>query len=293
VPQVPKRLLAERIRAFFRHLPHALAGQPEGIHQMRVAGRRLRVTLPLVARKPAGGRVRRARRTLKRLIRAAAGGRDLDVGLELFDEQVVAADGASREAEALRRGLGGARTRGRRRMREAILDADIAGLRRDLRALVASVEAAESVVLARVRQARDVDGEALLARLETLGDTFDGEALHDVRRRARRLRYVGEAAAEVGGETGTAPKRLKQLQEHLGGIHDAGVLAGWLARQAVAADRRGAGERAAEARRLEAACVELSRARHRAYLGTDPVGTLKQALVLFAPAPSPPWQESA
>jgi CHAD domain-containing protein len=155
------------------------------------------------------------------------------------------------------------------------------------------VEEAGSVVLARVRQARDVDGEAQLARLDALGDTFDGEALHDLRRRVRRLRYVAEAAADVSGEKGKAPKRLKELQEQLGGIHDAWVLARWLARQAVAADRRQASARAAEARRLEAACLERSRARHRAYVEADPIGTLKQALVLFAPAPSAPWANAS
>ena len=292
MPHVPTLLLSARVRVFFRQLPLALAGQPEGIHQMRVAGRRLRVALPLVARKPSGGRVRRARRGLKRVIRAAGAGRDLDVGLALFDEQAAELTG-SPELDALRRSLVTARTRGRRRMQEALLDEDVAGLRRDLRAVAATVEETGSVVLARIRQARDVEGEALLARLSALGDTFDGEALHDVRRRVRRLRYVAEAAAEVSGEESKAPKRLKELQEHLGGIHDPWVLAEWLERNAVAADRRQASARAAEARRLEAACLEVSRMRHRAYLESDPVGTLKEALVLLAPAPALPWQESA
>jgi len=292
LPHVPTLLLAARVRVFFRQLPLALAGQPEGIHQMRVAGRRLRGVLPLVARKPAGARVRGARRALKRVIRAAGAGRDLDVGLALFDEQAAELD-ASPELTALRRRLATARTRGRRRMQEALLDEDVAGLRRDLRAVAASVEETGSVVLARIRQARDVEGEALLARLDVLGDPFDGEALHDVRRRVRRLRYVAEAAAEVSGEESRAPKRLKALQEHLGGIHDAWMLAEWLGRHAVAADRRQAGARAAEARRLAAACLELSQARHRAYLEADPVGTLKEALVVLTPVPVQPWQESA
>jgi CHAD domain-containing protein len=277
---------------FFRQLPLALGGQPEGIHQMRVAGRRLRVALPLVARKPSGGRVRRARRALKRVIRAAGAGRDLDVGLALFDEQAAELD-TSPELVALRRSLTTARTRGRRRMQEALLDEDVAGLRRNLRAVTASVEETGSVVLARIRQARDVEGEGLLTRLSALGDTFDGEALHDVRRRVRRLRYVAEAAAEVSGDASKAPKRLKEVQEQLGGIHDAWVLAGWLERHAIAADRRQASARAAEARRLAAACLAVSRSRHQAYLESDPVGTLKEALLLLAPAPVHPWQESA
>ncbi|HEY6415217.1 MAG TPA: CHAD domain-containing protein, partial [Acidimicrobiales bacterium] len=107
------------------------------------------------------------------------------------------------------------------------------------------------------------------------------------------LRYVAEAAGEVSGEESKAPKRLKDVQDQLGEIHDAWVLAGWLERHAVAADRRRASARAADARRLAAGCLELSRARHRAYLEADPLGMLKEALVLLAPAPVLPWQESA
>ena len=52
-------LLQERIRMLFRHLPHALAGKAESVHQMRVASRRLRLALPLLGRKPDGRRLRR------------------------------------------------------------------------------------------------------------------------------------------------------------------------------------------------------------------------------------------
>ena len=56
-------LLRERVRAVFKQLPKGLAGDEEAIHQMRVAGRRLRVALPLLARKPRGqaGEARPAR----------------------------------------------------------------------------------------------------------------------------------------------------------------------------------------------------------------------------------------
>src|SRR5262245_63162999 len=72
-------LLRDRIRALFRQVPQGLAGQEEAIHQMRVAGRRLRVALPLLAKKPAGRRVRRALRVLRELTRAAGQSRDLGV----------------------------------------------------------------------------------------------------------------------------------------------------------------------------------------------------------------------
>jgi triphosphatase len=280
--QGPIPLLRDRIRAFFRHLPLALAGESEGIHQMRVAGRRVRVVVPLVAGNPDGRRVRRARRTLKALIRAAAPARDLDVCLALYDEQVA---GASPDAKALRARLRAARSRSCRRMRETILDQEIPTLRRDLRTLLGTPAPVPSV-LARIRETRDLAGGELLGWLEKLGETFDADALHDLRRRVRRLRYVAEAADELTGAESKAPKRFKRLQEQLGGIHDAAVLAAWLARHATAADRRQASEQAAEARRLGAALLDLARARHRAYLEADPVGAAKHALVRLGTAPA-------
>src|SRR2546425_2199332 len=94
-------LLKAHVRALFRQLPPALAGDEEAIHQMRVAGRRLRVALPLLARKPNGRRVRRARRILRELTRSAGASRDLDVGVALFDERL----GGRGETEARRRTL--------------------------------------------------------------------------------------------------------------------------------------------------------------------------------------------
>jgi CHAD domain-containing protein len=288
LPQGPIPLLRDRIRAFFRHLPLALAGEPEGIHQMRVAGRRVRVVVPLVAGKPEGRRVRRARRTLKAVIRAAAPARDLDVCLALFDEHVA---GPSPEAKTLRARLRAARSRSRRRMREAILDQEIPTLRRDLRTLLGTPEPVPTV-LARIRETRDVAGGDLLGWLEKLGEHFHAEGLHDLRRRVRRLRYVAETADELTGVESKAPKRFKRLQEQLGRIHDASVLAAWLARQATAADKRRASDQAAEARRLEAAFLELSHGYHRAYLEAAPVDAAKQALVLLAPGPAAVWPDA-
>ena len=83
-------LLRQRIRAVFKQLPKGLAGDEEAIHQMRVAGRRLRAALPLLARRPGGKRVKRALRVLRELTRAAGQSRDLDVSLELLQEHLLA-----------------------------------------------------------------------------------------------------------------------------------------------------------------------------------------------------------
>lgn len=277
------RLLDERARLLLHHLSGALGGDDEAIHQMRVAGRRLRVILPLLARKPHGRRVRRARRTLEQLIRAAATSRDLDVCLSLFDEHVRAHGLASKPVRELRRRLHATRRRDRSRMVEAMLDQDLPALRRDLRTIVARGGERRSAVMMRIREARDAIGERLLASSRTLGERFDPDGLHDLRRRIRRLRYIAEVVTELGGKTSHLPRQLRRLQDRLGRIHDAHVLASRLARQPVAADghRRGFGR---ATRRLEASFQELSRAHHRAYLDDGPADVLKRVLTGMVPA---------
>src|SRR5690348_4527798 len=98
-------LLRARIREVFRHLPPALGGDPEAIHQMRVAGRRLRVALPLLARKPEGKRVRRALTLLKQMTQTAGASRDVDVMIELVESDFPKLRQRSREQSLLLRRL--------------------------------------------------------------------------------------------------------------------------------------------------------------------------------------------
>lgn len=282
------RLLDARVRAFFHHLPRAVAGDEESVHQMRVAGRRVRVALPLLAKKPTGGPVRRARRTLRALIRAAASSRDLDVCLGLLDAAIPSRSAASRETRSIRRRLVAARRRGRRRMQDALLDQGLAGLRRDLRVVLRRRGEELPAVLGRLEALRDAGGAEILTLLREAGDRFDPEALHHLRTRVRRLRYGAEVDAEIRDVPAKAAKRLKALQEHLGAIHDAYVLATWLGRRAAGAENRVQVELAEEARRLEAAFLEESRARHRHHLGADPTGVVLAALARMGhPAPMP------
>jgi CHAD domain-containing protein len=149
------------------------------------------------------------------------------------------------EEKKMRQRLRSARTRSRGRMAEALLDLEIARLRRDLR-LVASERACDLfTVMARVRTARDERGEALLADFVALGDRYDPEALHALRRQSRRLRYIAEVQdALLRDLTSEAPTLFKSLQDRVGGLHDVHVLARWLEARGKAAREHG---RAAEA----------------------------------------------
>jgi len=273
-------LLRERIRAVFRRMPRALAGDEEALHQMRIAARRLRVALPLLARKPEGRRVRRSLRVLRQVTRSAGASRDLDVGVALLAERRDVA--ATPEWALLRRRMRAARARSRTRMADALLDLEIAALRRHLRAVLAMRAEGVFLVLRRLRETRAALGAEVLASIEALGDRFDHVGLHRLRIRVRRLRYLGELADSFRGQASAAPVELKGLQDQLGLIHDAFVLSAWFGRQATAAQSRGQQELAREARAHKAFFLEASHAHHRAFLAQSPAEAVRRALAAMA-----------
>lgn len=278
-------LLRQRIRGVFRHLPKGLAGDEEAIHQMRVAGRRLRVALPLLARKPEGRRVRRALRVLRALTRTAGQSRDLDVSLDLLTEHLRSLPARTREQTLLRGYLRAARARSRTRMAEALMDLDIARLRRDLRAVLARGGEEVFAVKVRLRAARDEQGRSLLEEFEALAAAFDPVALHALRRRARRLRYTAEVADGVrGGSPSDAPPLFKTLQERLGSLHDHHVLSAWLQGQAESSAMRGRAAFAAEARALGRWAEAAAHEQHAQLLETRPLDITRRALLAMGAA---------
>jgi CHAD domain-containing protein len=279
-------LLKQRIRELFRHLPRALAGQEEAVHQMRIAGRRLRVALPVLARKPQGRRARRALRVLRQLTRAAGTSRDLDVSAALFDAHVPPGRAATPCQRTLRARLRGARTRSRRRMADALLDIEIARLRRDLRRIVSRRGEVLFTVVLRLRDAREARGARVLEALAALGDRYDPTELHELRKRLRQLRYAAEVAEAVMAQPTPAPALFKGLQEQLGRIRDRFVLAEWLGRQATSAGVRRQEALAAEAAALRQRFLEASQAEHRAFLEQLPGERVREGLMTMGPTRS-------
>ncbi len=273
-------LLRERIGRLHRQLPKALAGDEEPLHQMRVAARRLRVALPLVAQKPAGKRVRRACRLLRALTRGGGSSRDLDVITALFEERVREASSA--ELRLLLRDLRAARARSRRRLAGDLLDLDIARLRRDLEAILSRRGEPVFTVFGRLRDAAAAERSAILESLDAIGDAFDPPALHRVRIRFRRLRYTAEVVDALRGRESDAPALFRQVQEAIGRLHDAWVLSGWLFRKAERATARGQAELAAAAQRERDTCLELAQAQHRGLLSLDPRSLLGRGLEAMA-----------
>jgi len=236
------------VRRLFREFPGALAGEEEPVHQVRVASRRLRVTLPLLAGKARGRRLKRARSILGELTRAAGKGRDLDVLVGLFEERLAGLEAPSAEQRELLRRLRVARNRSRSHLADGILDLDIDRLRHDIRRIRARGTADADTILRRILRIREREGAVLLRGLAAVGGRNDPEALHALRRRVRRLRYTAEVDDVVRGQESGASAVWKKLQDAIGVLHDVHVLAEWLDRLARRASTRGQRALAAAAR---------------------------------------------
>jgi CHAD domain-containing protein len=276
------RLLEDRVTRVFRELPGAVAGHDEAVHQVRVAGRRLRVALPLLALKGDSRTVRRAVKVLRRLTQAVGQGRDMDVVLGLFQDRLDALHATSAEQRALLSRLRAARARSRSQVAEDILDLDIDGLRRNLRRLLRAGAADAPVALARARALRETQGAALLRGWSQVGERYQPDALHRLRRRVRRLRYAAEVEDAVRGEDTRAPSLWKRLQDSIGVLHDHHVLASWLEEQAHTAGARENPLLAKAALRERRAFVGVARLLHRALLETKPSDLALRALMAMA-----------
>jgi CHAD domain-containing protein len=196
----------------------------------------------------------------------------------LAEEHWRRPDALTAEGRVLRRRLLAARARSRRQMAEALLDLEIARLRRDLRAVLARGGEGLFTALVRLRETRDRDGGRALDRLAALGETFDADTLHEIRIVLRRLRYTAEVQDLLKGVRSDAARLFKELQEQLGQVRDAFVLSEWFAAQAERAGRAGQAALAREARGLAGRFGETSRRYHRDLLAARPEDLVRHAL---------------
>ena len=277
-------LLKRKVTTLFRHFPPALTGNEEAIHQLRVSGRRLRVALPLLVAKPDGRRAERARRLLRQLTRTAGSSRDLDVLLESYDERLKALPSRSEEQKLLRHRLASARRRSRAHMVENLLDLEISRLRWDLASLISRGGALPAMVCERFAAMSTREFQFLREGFTKIGAQLDAEALHALRRRARRLRYAVEVFDQIRNFESAATKPWKALQDLIGVIHDHYVLAEWFDLQAKN-DRECGKHTLADAASDEAAWARTAMHRlHVEFLAAEPLAIVARGLAALGQA---------
>jgi len=267
----PSALANHHLGDLLSYLPDALDGKAEGIHQARVATRRLREVLPLLAASDAGhaDTIRSAGRQLGRV-------RELDVMEHLIDELLrrAPADGASALLQT-RQALWNRQRAARREMVKAVERLDLTALKSAL----ASHGSGLSRWLGRDRGAERDWAQTLwsriLARSEAAADAaqrapgiYLPQRAHQARIAVKKLRY----AIEVATETGVwRPKRvlkdLRRLQQSLGEAHDAQVFLDSLD-ELLPDDSAGVGKallKEALEREIERRHAEYSRRRQRVF----------------------------
>jgi len=222
-------LIRQRLNALIRSLPGAQQGDPQLLHQARVASRRLREALPLVA---SGSRGRKLERTVRRLTRAFGPVRELDVALETLDALTADGDAPRGAIAKLRQVVRQERQRLHVKMCSRVVRVDLDKLRR--RAAAAARKGHAQAVRGRMHDPKRVAGARLRAArravrlreaIENAAGIYLPDRLHAVRIAVKKLRYAMEVSRELSGSRGNARIRtLKDAQDLLGRMHDHEVL---------------------------------------------------------------------
>ncbi len=215
-----RRLLAEQFAVIRKNEPRARRGSVEGLHDIRVALRRMR-SLALTFHKLEPDFLDRFDRRAAKACDRMGDARDLDVWLELFGG-LTAGGGPGlegRERRAVRRLL-------RRERNRLAADALRSGafrrvkkmLREWLRRRPRNKAAPSPAAFAarRMLAVRDL----IAIRYRKVGNFSKGPA-HDLRRAGRRLRYLSEFFAPLlGRAAGRAGRWITRAQAALGKVHD-------------------------------------------------------------------------
>ncbi len=262
-----RRAIALSVIRLIRHDPVVrLDVDPEGVHQARVATRRLRSDLrtfhPLVD----DGWSSELRDELGWIARILGDVRDGDVLLARLREGTERASLGENAAPVLE-----TLQASRDTAHAALLDA----LRGDRYAMLLDrlVDAANAPVLARA--ADEPAGEAIPAlvrrpwhrlskRAKALGDSPTDAQLHEVRIRTKRARYAAEAAAPIVGKQARAlAHAAARLQDVLGDLNDAVLAGAWLEGWAVRGVDDGPARAAATLAAFERSAAEELRGQWR------------------------------
>jgi CHAD domain-containing protein len=221
-------LIRQRLTALGRALPAATKGDVISLHQARVATRRLRAALPLVA---SGRKTEKLARSFRKLTQALGPVRELDVALLILDEFEDSADVPRPAVQRLRAAIGDERRQLHAELQRLLEGFDLGKLRKRA---VSAARRQEGKTPKRVRdpkraaKARDrvrQRAEQLALSIENAAGLYLPDRLHVVRIAVKKLRYTLELEQSFTASRATARLRtLKNAQDLLGRMHDLEVL---------------------------------------------------------------------
>ena len=224
--------LAGQIQEILAQDPKVRLEEPESVHDMRSAVRRIRSALAAYRKLYAARSVRHLRDELKWLGQLLGGPRDAEVLLDRLRGhlgELPPGEGVDAARDLVEGRVGGAFDDGYRRLQEALRSDRYFRLLDELEAFRDTPPVrAEAVARGRRVSAKAVDKSARRLQRSHRAATrarrgTDHEiALHQVRKDAKRLRHVAETAALVRGKRARKVAKAAQRQQKiLGDFHDA------------------------------------------------------------------------
>ena len=219
-------LIRQRLAALSRTLPGARKGDVHAVHQARVATRRIREALPLIAEGRSG---RSLAKSVRKLTRVLGPVRELDVALINLEQLASSGEVTEAAIACLRQLILEERQRLGTEMVRCLSHYNLPKLQRKA---VAAAHRGESksgardprrIAAAMARAARRAVG--LRAAMDNAAGIYLPDRLHDVRIAVKKLRYALEIARDLSGSRATARIRtLKRVQDSLGRMHDLEML---------------------------------------------------------------------
>lgn len=223
----PGNLLRRRLNTLEKEMPAAIAGEIGGIHQARVASRRVREMLPLLVAVAGEHATRTLRRDIRGITQHLGPLREIDVALMMLAELETRAPTHALAIAFVRTRTALERNRMGPQVGRALSRVHIGHLARRVRDLAVTLDSPEEMARCAASSAARLD--ARTTRLDdvvrAVGVVYAPGPLHEVRIALKKFRYALEIAADLGRfRLDGSLKRLKALQDLLGTLHDLQVL---------------------------------------------------------------------
>ena len=234
-------LLRRRIRVLRRHVVRARAEDPDGIHDLRVASRRLRVALKETSQVFPKRQTAQCAARIRDITRLLGVARELDVCIALLEKEREALQGAPRQAATHAvRYMRRLRKKTSPQVAEAVALIESSALKESFKQVFENASSPKTCLLDRAVKSITRQRDRLRAAYRDWRRGHTEAELHNIRIGLKKLRYACEVYDEVYGKPLSAYlKRLKEMQEALGAWNDYRVLRDRIAESAANSPPRG------------------------------------------------------
>ena len=220
-----QKLVDQHSRELLKHVTGIRNGDPDAIHDARVATRRIRAVLEVFSDDDSAHHAALTQE-MRGLGRALGAARDLDVVVELFEEKIWQVPDAARAVVALSRGALHERATARRELIKTIERSPLADFAPSaFRRLHRWRPRASAAIGTNLQRRMHGQSSKLSEAVEHASGVYFPNRAHEVRIHAKRLRYLVELASAASRPRDDRELTvLKRVQSVLGRLHDRELL---------------------------------------------------------------------